>query len=188
MKRTLDLLIILLLCPLLVLILPLVAIPKAILDGLPLFYLSERVGKNEVKFIVFKFRTMVLDTEIIQNEVAKYTKSGFEAIPLSSCVYTPAGRVFEKLQMVEIPQLINVLLGQMSFVGYRPLPNSNVSILKSHLGADLIKKRHESIPGITGFAQLIGKRNLTAFERTNVEINEGRFFSDSDSLVTKTAM
>lgn len=177
MRRFLDIFCLLFIVPM-VIPLILISIPlKIILDGFPVFYLSKRVGMNEKDFLIFKFRTMIRDKNIISNEVNKYNEGGFESIPISSRVYTTAGKVFEKLQMVEVPQLINIFLGQMSFVGYRPLPNSHINILKSELGLTLVNNRHKSIPGITGFAQLIGKANLTNAERLKIEIDEALFFN-----------
>lgn len=185
MRRFLDIFFLLTLLPILLPII-LIAIPlKVIFDGLPILYLSKRIGRNQKDFLVFKFRTMILDRNIITNEVAKNSKGGFEAIPISSIVYTNVGRVFEKLQIVEMPQLINIFLGQMSFVGYRPLPNSHINILKTELGLTLVYMRHKSIPGITGFAQLIGKANLTNAERIKIEIDEASFFDTRGNWISK---
>jgi lipopolysaccharide/colanic/teichoic acid biosynthesis glycosyltransferase len=185
MRRFLDIFFLLALFPIL-LPLILISIPlKMIFDGLPIFYLSKRIGRNKKDFLVFKFRTMILDRNIIANEVAKNSKGGFEAIPISSVVYTNAGRLFEKLQIVEMPQLINIFFGQMSFVGYRPLPNSHINILNSELGLTLVDMRHKSIPGITGFAQLIGKANLTNAERIKIEIDEASFFDARGNWISK---
>lgn len=176
MRRILDLLILLLISPIVIIIFPLLTILKYTADGFPIFYISMRVGKNSIPFRVYKFRTMVNDRYFINSEIEKY-KDGFEVIPLNSAVYTRIGRAFEKFQFVEIPQLINILKNEMSFIGYRPLPIEHIKALEKVTNPELIFLRHQGIPGLTGFTQLIGKKNIDKNNRIQVEINESIFFS-----------
>src|SRR5688572_33262744 len=82
--------------PLLVLI-----IVKLIADGRPLFFYSQRIGKNGVPLTVYKFRTMVQNREFITNYLKQIESFGFEKIPLDAAVYTKMGRFFERYQVVE---------------------------------------------------------------------------------------
>lgn len=107
--------------------------------GKPIFT-QERVGKNQKSFTLFKFRTMHVNTPHVATHLA------------SSAQVTKMGRVLRKTKMDELPQLINVLNGTMSFVGPRPcLPNQAelIQLRKSHCIFDVR-------PGITGLAQILG--------------------------------
>lgn len=107
--------------------------------GNPIFS-QRRVGKNQVPFTLFKLRTMSIGTENLGSH------------EISSEQITKVGKLLRRTKIDELPQVINVLLGQMSFVGPRPcLPNQ----------LELINKRQEKnvfsvVPGITGPAQLSG--------------------------------
>lgn len=174
----LSLVIILLVLPILVLAIPM----KLLADGRPLFYVSKRYGKHLMPINVYKFRSMVNDSTFIQNEIAKLDRRGFEAISLKSRIYTKAGRVFERLQIVELPQLLNVLRGEMSLVGYRPLPKKHIDELIDEFGKELVVLRHEALPGITGISQITGKNKLSNAERIGLEIREANFMSKGNLL------
>jgi lipopolysaccharide/colanic/teichoic acid biosynthesis glycosyltransferase len=161
------------------------AIIKFIVDGAPLFYVSQRVGLNGKVFSVYKFRTMVRDREFIAAEIARLGRTGFEVIPVDSPVYTKLGAIFEQWQLVELPQLINVLIGDMSLVGYRPLPQTHVAALEAQLGSHAMVLRHTVKPGITGLTQLIGKNTLTNEQRLKIEIMLGMFMSSPGHSVDK---
>jgi len=181
MKRFLDVVLVLLALAVWLPLLLTIGLVKFMADGSPLLYLSQRVGRGGVPFTVFKFRTMVDDPNFIKEQISKLGKVGFEAIPLDSPVYTRAGRVFERLQFVELPQLFNVLKGDMSLIGYRPLPESHVSALEQSLGSVSVARRHTYAPGITGFAQLSGKSELSNQSRLAIEIAEANFFAASSA-------
>jgi lipopolysaccharide/colanic/teichoic acid biosynthesis glycosyltransferase len=124
---------------------------------------------------------MINDGKIIENEVLKYTKDGFETIPLASKIYTKCGRKYEKYQIVELPQLLNVIKGDLSLVGYRPLPHKNIILLKNAYGEYIVGLRHKYRAGLTGYSQILGKDKFTPLERINLELllssnlyNEGK--------------
>ncbi len=142
---------------------------KLLIDGRPLFYNSYRTGKDGVSIKVFKFRSMINDQKYIKNYLAKIETHGFEKIPVDCELYTPMGRFFEKFQIVEILQIFNVLRGEMSLIGYRPMPANRIQELKHQYGENVIALRHSVLPGITGFSQIIGKTNLSNKERITVE-------------------
>jgi lipopolysaccharide/colanic/teichoic acid biosynthesis glycosyltransferase len=173
--RALDLVLTLILIPIALLVSAPFLILKVLCDGRPLFYNSRRVGRGGVEFTVYKFRTMVADSDFIRAELGKLGRKGFEVIPTSSPVYTRIGRIFERFQIVEFPQLMNVLKGDMSLLGYRPLPQTHCTQLEEELGPLMVEMRHRHKPGITGLTQLIGKSGLTNRERVAAEIAFSRF-------------
>lgn len=157
------------------------AIIKLINDGNPLFFNSKRIGKSGHLFTVYKFRTMVDDRKSIQKFLSTIDSGGFEKIPLNAVIYTKTGRFFEKFQIVEILQLFNVLKGNMSIIGYRPLPFTHVSRLETELGTKMITFRHSILPGITGISQIVGKTTLSDLERVKVENSYNRFVQSSSA-------
>ena len=111
----------------------------------------------------------------------KYMKEGYLDIPLTSEVYTPIGRFMEKTQFVELPQLIAVLFGKMSFIGNRPLPKGNVDILKDKFPDDW-RDRFSSPSGITGIAQISDKYELTTQQRFELESLYSKVYQEGNIL------
>ena len=147
MKRFIDLLFSLFLF--LSLIFPLLIVCLLIkLDSKgPVLNISKRVGKNKKVFKMFKLRTMNLETPVINSNDLKDPNK----------YITKFGKKLRKYSIDELPQIINIILGDMSLVGPRPA-------LENQL--DLIKKRdlhsiHTLKPGLTGLAQINGRDNLT---------------------------
>lgn len=114
-------------------------------DGFPIFYRQERVGKNKKNFDVFKFRTMVKDAESI---------SGPVLASQDDARITRFGRFLRKSRIDELPQLINILRGEMSFIGPRPeRPTFVEEYLEEIPGYG---ERFKAKPGVTGLAQVNG--------------------------------
>ena len=174
MIRFIDLVILIIFLPAYLPVLVIASILKLLIDGRPVFYVSERCVKGFAKVKIYKFRTMVNDRSVVEKEVLKYTRSGFESIPIHSIAYTAFGRMYERFQLVELPQLLNILLGHLSFVGNRPLPEKNVKILVDQFGSAVILERHKHRAGLTGYCQLVGKLNLSSEERLRLEISLNR--------------
>ena len=98
----------------------------------------------------------------------KYMQDGYLDIPIESEVYTSFGRLLEKSQLVEVPQVFAVLFGQMSFIGNRPLPRKNVKHLKKKY-PNHWNERFNSPSGITGISQIVGKFILNSKQRIELE-------------------
>ena len=155
MKRVLDLAIIVFLAPIWIPVALVVALLVWVRLGRPVLFAQERAGLSGRPFTLYKFRTM-------------RTGEGSDAERL-----TRLGRFLRAASLDEIPELWNVLKGEMSLVGPRPLP---VRYLPRYTPEQ--NRRHEVLPGITGWAQVNGRNTLdweTKF-RYDVEYVERRSF------------
>ena len=137
-----------------------------ILEGRPILYNSPRYISSKKKVTIYKFRTMVKDPTLPEFKLNSYLVDGFYQIPLESKVYTNIGRFLEKTQIVELLQLVNVLCGQMSLVGNRPLPQKNHEDIAKFQNWE---QRYLCPCGITGISQIVGKDILKASERIKLE-------------------
>lgn len=115
----------------------------------PAIYKQLRVGKNTEEFNVYKFRTMVQNAE----EIGPNKTSNHDSR------ITSIGKILRRYSLDELPQLFNVIKGDMSIVGYRPG-------LKEHYNEDEMKSELFNYrPGITGYAQINGRSTLTRKEK-----------------------
>lgn len=121
----------------------------------PVFYVSDRIGANNSHFYMIKFRTMRTDTP----QVATHLMSDPKAF------LTPIGDFLRKTSLDELPQLINVIKGEMSIVGPRPaLFNQDDQIaLRTESGA------HVLTPGITGWAQINGRDDIPIEKKVELD-------------------
>ena len=147
-----------------------VAIAVLVTSGWPVLYASQRMGRNRRPFLMWKFRTMVIDADDVferwklthpERASALSTHWKLEDDPRR----TPLGRFLRKSSLDELPQFWNVLRGEMSLVGPRP-----------YLGREAIEPRlseniHAVKPGLTGPFQVRGRKGLEP--RTRMEIEAG---------------
>ena len=152
------------------------------LQGWPVLYVSKRMVSLEKEVKIFKFRTMIKDAKSDKYDLEKkYMKNGYLDIPSTSEVYTPFGKFLEKTQFVELPQVISVLFGKLSFIGNRPLPKKNVDILKDNF-PDTWQKRFSSPAGMTGIAQVVGKFLLSPEQRLELESLYSKVYQEGNVL------
>ena len=146
-----------------VILLPLflvVAIAIQVSSPGPVFFLQQRTGLHGKVFHVWKFRTMVINAQALQSSLEKQNENsdGIMFKIASDPRITSIGKFLRRTSLDELPQLFNVLLGQMSLVGPRPLPLRDTSLFEpwQHV-------RHQVLPGITGLWQISGRSNIKTF-------------------------
>lgn len=125
-------------------------------DGLPIFFKQKRVGAHYTFFNIYKFRSMKKNTP----NVATHLLSNPEKYLLNM------GRMIRKLSLDELPNLINIIRGEMVFVGPRPAlyNQDDLMALRVSSGVDKLK------PGITGWAQINGRDEISIQDKVNLEI------------------
>ena len=120
------------------------------------FYRSMRPGIGGAPFACLKFRTMYTDADQRQADLESLNEASGALFKIRDDPrMTSVGRVLRRFSLDELPQLVNVLLGQMSLVGPRPLPQRDYDRLE-----DWHKKRYLVLPGITGLWQISGRSEL----------------------------
>lgn len=139
-------------------------------DGGPVFFTQDRVTLDEKVFKIYKFRSMIVNAE----------KNG-EVIPATDRDprITKVGRVIRKLRLDELPQLFNILKGDMSVVGPRPERVEHHELYKSQVPEFAYRTKVKA--GLTGFAQIMGKYNTTPYDKLVLDliyINNFSFFLD----------
>jgi len=152
-KRFFDILIALVVLILLSPILLLISIMLLVMDGLPLLFCQERPGLGGRIFRIYKFRTMKAERnisgELLQDENR----------------ITDFGKFLRRPSMAELPELYNVIKGEMSLVGPRPLLVQYLTLYSPEQA-----RRHEVLPGITGWAQINGRNAITWDEKFRLDI------------------
>jgi exopolysaccharide biosynthesis polyprenyl glycosylphosphotransferase len=153
-----------------------------------IFYKQIRIGLHGKPFKVWKFRTMVSDADKLQKELESLNeiKDGIIFKIKDDPRITRIGKFLRRYSLDELPQLFNVLLGEMSLVGPRPLPTRDV---------DKFSERHfirqEVLPGVTGLWQVSGRSNIMDFEQViNLDIRyiENWSLSLDFEILLKTVM
>lgn len=154
-KRVFDTLGALLLLVVLSPVLLVVALAVRVSMGSPVLFRQERPGRDERIFTLYKFRTM-------RGPAAE--ASALEAVATDELRLTGLGKFLRSTSIDELPQLINILRGEMSFIGPRPL-------LVEYLGHYTPRhaKRHLVLPGITGWAQVNGRNAISWDDRLEMD-------------------
>ena len=138
----------------------LIAAAIVVSSGRPLYYRGERVGRGGYVFTMLKFRTLRPDAE---TRLGPYY--GQELTRLTEAELTRLGRRLRAAQLDEIPQLWNVLRGDMSIIGPRPTLRYQVEQYDEHQ-----RRRLDVRPGLTGWAQVQGRASLPWSERIELDV------------------
>lgn len=157
-KRTMDLAVSLILCVITLPVMLIIAVAIKLYDGGPVLYVQERITKDGRPFSIYKFRSMIVESE----------KRGARLASEHDDRITPVGKIIRRLHFDELPQLFNVLLGDMSFVGPRPERE------------EITKEYEKSIPqfrfrlkmkaGLTGYAQVYGQYNTVPYDKIKLDL------------------
>ena len=160
LDRVLAIIILIVMLPVLLIISVLILVTM----GSPVIFRQERVGKDFQTFTMFKFRTM------------REPREGENRLLSDTNRVTKFGALLRKTSLDELPEIINVIKGEMSLVGPRPLLNLHIDLFN-----DKEKVRYQVKPGLTGLAQVLGRQTLTFKQRANLDaqyVEEVSFLTD----------
>ena len=137
----------------------LTAIAIKLYDGGPVLYKQLRCTINQREFYIMKFRSMRTDAE--KDGVARLAKKNDDRI-------TPVGKVIRKCRLDELPQLVNILKGDMSFVGPRPERPEIIAQYVEIMPEFVYRMKVKA--GLAGFAQVYGKYNTTPYDKLKLDL------------------
>jgi lipopolysaccharide/colanic/teichoic acid biosynthesis glycosyltransferase len=131
----------------------------------PVFFMQERTGKDGRRFKMYKFRTMIPDAEARKGELMELNELEWPDFKIAHDPrVTMVGRFLRKSSLDELPQILNVLRGEMSLVGPRPTSFAAETY-------DLWQtERLDAIPGLTGLWQIVGRGSMEFDERCHIDI------------------
>jgi lipopolysaccharide/colanic/teichoic acid biosynthesis glycosyltransferase len=164
-KRAMDLAICFAVMPLLAPVLLVTAIAVRLDSPGPVLFCQQRTGRHGVRFGMYKFRTMVADAEALKASLAHLNilpPPDFKII--DDPRITRVGRFLRKTSLDELPQILNVIRGEMSLVGPRPTSFAASTYRLWHA------ERLEVVPGITGLWQVYGRNECTFDERLRLDV------------------
>ncbi|HYZ17267.1 MAG TPA: sugar transferase [Candidatus Acidoferrum sp.] len=156
-------------------VMALTALAIVLEDGGPIFYRQERVGRDGRTFTILKFRSMRVDAE----------RDGAKLATIGDARVTRVGRFIRKTSIDELPQLVNVLRGEMSVVG--PRPERPIFVEQFTRQYPRYAERHLVPPGITGWAQVYGKR-VVGFDDVPDKLRADLFYIENWSLFMDIAV
>ena len=188
LKRLFDIAIVLIFSPILLTFAILISFVLLLKQGSPIFFVQNRVGKNNKLFKLYKFRTMEITSEedfhkshyldLAKGKSIKPNNSPLEPIRIENDDrITAVGRFLRKTSLDELPNVLNVINGDMSLVGPRPLVD-----YESELYGTYNEKRNSVLPGITGLAQVQGRLDLSLQERLYWDLKYIDSYSMSNDL------
>ena len=154
----------------------LISIAVVLFSGRPIFFLQKRIGKKGRVFKIIKFRTMILNASKYQNKYKHLNESDGPVFKIyDDPRFTNVGKYLSRLGLDELPQLINVLKGDMSLVGPRPLPVYEAKKLNSKY-----KKIREQVkPGMTSSWVINGSHKLSFKEWMQLD----KMYVESSSFI-----
>ncbi|MBK8189589.1 MAG: sugar transferase [Vampirovibrionales bacterium] len=143
-----------------------ISIAIALTSPGPVIYRSIRIGKNSEPFYMYKFRTMAPDADQRREALRQAASLEGQLFKLADDPrVTPIGRLLRATSLDELPQLVNVLLGDMSLVGPRPLPLDESMMFEAPYTL-----RFQVLPGVTGLWQVSGRSNLSFLQLCELEL------------------
>ena len=165
-KRIFDLIVVLLTLPFWIpVFVVLILLIKITSPGAPAIFSQLRTGRGGRRFSMYKFRSMVPNAEKLKEKYAHLNELQWPDFKITNDPrITPIGRILRKTSLDELPQLINVLRGEMSLVGPRPTSFSAETYQLWHT------ERLDVVPGITGLWQIIGRAQLEFDDRLRLDI------------------
>lgn len=135
-------------------------------DGGPVFYKQERLTKDRKVFMIYKFRTMVVDAEKMSGPVLASEKDPR---------ILPIGKILRATRLDELPQILNILRGEMSLVGPRPERPELAAEIEKNIPEFAYRLKVKA--GLTGYAQVYGKYNTTSYDKLKLDLMYIRKYS-----------
>jgi exopolysaccharide biosynthesis polyprenyl glycosylphosphotransferase len=136
----------------------LIALSIKLYDGGPVLYKQERLTKDAKPFMIYKFRSMSMDSE---KKGARLAAKGDDRV-------TPVGRVIRAIHFDELPQLFNILKGEMSVIGPRPEREEIADQYTEEIPEFVLRLKVKA--GLTGYAQVYGKYNTTPYDKLKLDL------------------
>ena len=193
-KRLFDIGTVLIFSPIFIPLIFIISLILFLKQGPPIFFIQNRVGKNNKIFKLYKFRTMEISAEedfhkshyldLAKGRNIEPSNSPLEPIRIENDDrITSLGTLLRKTSLDELPNILNVLKVDMSLVGPRPLVG-----YESDLYGKYNSKRNSVLPGVTGLAQVQGRLDLSLQERLYWDLKyiEYNSFSDDIKIIFKT--
>lgn len=158
-KRAFDLSAILILGIVLFPLLSLIAVLIKLDSQGPVFYIQKRIGKGGKYFPMYKFRSMFVNADQMREELKSLNEADGHLFKIRDDPrITRVGKILRKFSLDELPQIFNVLKGNMSIVGPRPLPTEDLETMAEESEYNYwFEERNNALPGITGFWQVNGR-------------------------------
>lgn len=155
MKRLFDFFMSLIATILLSPVILIVALAIKVTSPGPILFKQRRIGKDNIEFEIYKFRTMRIDTPNVPTHLLENPEQWI----------TPIGKFLRKTSLDELPQLFNILKGEMSIVGPRPALYNQLDLkdMRTKVGV------HKLIPGLTGWAQINGRDEIPLSLKVNLD-------------------
>lgn len=167
MKRLFDFLMSLIAIIILSPVILIVALAVKFTSPGPILFKQRRIGKDNIEFEIYKFRTMRIDTPNVPTHLLENPEQWI----------TPIGKFLRKTSLDELPQLFNILKGEMSIVGPRPALYNQLDLkeMRTQVGV------HKLVPGLTGWAQINGRDEIPLSLKVNLDkeyLERRSFFFD----------
>lgn len=155
MKRLFDFLMSLIATIILSPVILIVALAVKFTSPGPMLFKQRRIGKDNVEFEIYKFRTMRIDTPNVPTHLLENPEQWI----------TPVGKFLRKTSLDELPQLFNILKGEMSIVGPRPALYNQLDLKEMRTKVEV----HKLVPGLTGWAQINGRDEIPLSLKVNLD-------------------